>query len=212
MRVGVRRLAEFTRLRIDVPVPLCRAGDPVRPVEPGVEPLRRVRRADLVEEHVGEFVLECLRVLRCREVAVALAPVAPATDQATDHLPDAPLRAEHGVAVLVEDRLAVLIVLRYSCFAEILRDDDVSRDLRPVFRYLGIGHLEDNGAVGVGDARRTPRPADGRVRILAGPRVEAWNPQASPLLTDVRPFLLHARPHNPFLGCEASSLAAHRMR
>ncbi|GBD16880.1 hypothetical protein HRbin26_01790 [bacterium HR26] len=128
-RVGVGGLLQLSGVGVDVGMTLGGPGDAIGPVQPGVEPLGRVGRGHLVEEHVGELVLERLGILGCSEVAVALAPVAPAAHQPPDDLAHAALGAEHRLPVLVEDRLALLVVLRDAGLAEVLRDDDIGRDL-----------------------------------------------------------------------------------
>ena len=62
MLVGGFRLGQDAGERIDVIVTLRRAIDAVGPVQAGVEPLRRIRRAHLVGQHEAQFVEERLRV------------------------------------------------------------------------------------------------------------------------------------------------------
>ena len=62
MLVGGLRLGQLAGLEVDVEVALARAVDAVGPVQAGVEPLRRVRRAHLRGEHVAVLVEERLGV------------------------------------------------------------------------------------------------------------------------------------------------------
>ena len=79
--------------RVHVPEALGRAGQPVGVVEPGVEPLRAVGGGHLVDQHVGQLVLEGTGVGLGGEVAVALAPPAPGGGEAADDLAGGALRA-----------------------------------------------------------------------------------------------------------------------
>ena len=65
MLVGRLRLGQLAGLEVDVVVALARAVDAVGPVQAGVEPLRRVRRAHLVRQHEAQFVEEGAGVV-CR--------------------------------------------------------------------------------------------------------------------------------------------------
>ena len=74
---------------VDVVVPLPRAVDAVGPVQPGVEPLRRVRRAHLRREHVAHLVVVGAGVGLGGEVAALPAPVGPGAGQPVEDLPGA---------------------------------------------------------------------------------------------------------------------------
>ena len=82
-----------------------------------------------MDEHVGELVLEGLGVVGRCEVAVVLAPGAPGGGEAADGLAGGALRSELGVAVVVEDGVALVVDLGDAGFAEVLGDDDVGGDL-----------------------------------------------------------------------------------
>src|SRR5438876_351704 len=110
-------------------MPLRRAGDPIGPAESGVEPLWRVRRNHLLHQHVGGLIVECLRILVTVEVIVISSPTHPASCQTVSNLLHAPFRAEQLNAVLVEDRLAIIIELWNACLAEIFLCDDIGSDL-----------------------------------------------------------------------------------
>ena len=92
--VGLRALVagrgrlHLARALVEVVVTLRRAVDPVGPVQAGVEPLRRVRRADLGRQHVAELVVERAGVLLGGEEAVLPAPVGPAAGEALEDLRD----------------------------------------------------------------------------------------------------------------------------
>ena len=87
--VGAGRLHQLARLEVDVEVPLPRPVDAVGPVQPGVEPLRRVRRAHLRRQHVAHLVVVGARVGLGREVAALPAPVGPGAGQPVEDLPRA---------------------------------------------------------------------------------------------------------------------------
>ena len=69
-----------------------------------------------------------------------------------DHLAGGALRAEHRVAGVVQDRVAVGVGLRHAGLAEVLGDHDVGRELRPTGRDFRVHHFEHDRAIGVGDA------------------------------------------------------------
>jgi hypothetical protein len=126
--------------------------------ETGVEPLRRVRRCHLVDEHVLQLVFEGLGILGGGEIAVRFAPESPRIGEAADDLSSRTLGAEHGHAVIGGERFAISVNLWHACFAEVLTNHDVGSDLRPTHRNFGVLHLEDDRSIGIGDARGARRP------------------------------------------------------
>ena len=86
MLVGRLRLRQLAGLPVDVIVALAGAIDAIGPMQPGVEPLRRVRRDHLLGEHVAQLVEEGLRVFFRREIAALPAPIGPAAGEAIEHL------------------------------------------------------------------------------------------------------------------------------
>src|SRR5207247_10592436 len=106
-----------------------------------VEPDRAVEGGLLVEEEMGQLVGERRPIARRGEVALRLAPLADGAHHAADQLPHAALalgRAERA--------------------AEVLRDDDGGRELRPGPRHLDVALLEDRLAALAGPARRADPP------------------------------------------------------
>src|SRR5215471_16879836 len=91
----------------------------IRPVEPGVEPLRRVGSPDLRRQHVAELVVERLRVRGGVEVTVALAPVTPGAGQPVEHLPGILLAPRDRPAVAIERWVAVGADLRHAGLSEV---------------------------------------------------------------------------------------------
>src|SRR5207237_7539949 len=110
-RVGILGFAHFAVARINVIVALRGSGDAVGEIQAGVEPLRRVGSAHLVQEHVGHLVVEGLGVFGGVEVAVLFAPVAPAAGEAMNDLLCAALGAGDDVALGVADGLAGFVAL-----------------------------------------------------------------------------------------------------
>ena len=153
--------------RVHVPEALGGAGEPVGVVQAGVEPLWAVGGGHLVDEHVAQFVLEGAGVGFGGEVAVALGPPAPGGGEAAHHLAGGALRAQHGLAVVAQDHPAVGVALGDSRLAEVLGDHDVGGHLGPRGGDLGVLHLEDHRAVGIGDARVAPAPLHRVQGILA---------------------------------------------
>ena len=134
--VGRGGLHHLAGAGIHVAVALGRAADAVGVVQAGVEPLGRVGCAHLVGQHVGQLVVERLGVLGGLEVAVCLAPVAPAARHAVEDLPRVLLPA-----VLLVDTLP----------AEILLRQDVDGHLGPSLRHQHVLGLDDHGTVELGD-------------------------------------------------------------
>ncbi len=163
MGVGVLRLLDLARLRVPGPVADRLALDPVGLGEAAVEPGRRVERAELVDEHEHELVLERLRVLGRREVAAE--PIARLADRGRDPAADLARGALGTEAAVGLGNLGL---------PEVLRDDDVRRELRPADRHLGVVHLEDDRAIGVRDHGPPRLVASGVERIgPVEPRREA---------------------------------------
>ena len=147
LRSGVRVLGPggHAGRAIDRVVP-ARALDLVLVPEAAVEPHRAVECADLVDQHVGQFGLEALRVGGRGEVAAEGLPgVAQRVGDAADELADRLLGAALG---------------RNPGLAEVLADRDVGGQLRPLGGNFRVVHLEDHFAVGAGDLGRPPGPAD----------------------------------------------------
>ena len=176
--IGIGCKGEFAGFVIGDPVSLGRSLDAVGPGEPGVEPLGAVGGRHLVDQHVGEFVIEGLGVLAGGEVAVLEAPVAPTAGETVHDLANGTFRSRLDLAFLVANELAFQVIgavglagsLRNACLAEVLAHHDVRGQLTPVSGDFGIVHLEDERAIGVGDARASARPF-GRIKdVLARPR------------------------------------------
>ena len=145
-RRALRALVGVLRLRdgvgADVPRPVAaRAGDAVLGPQAQVEPDRRVEGAVLVDEQVRELGLERVGVRLRGEVAAEV--VGRATDGVREAMHD-----------LADAGLALVLVAVEAGLAEVLRDEDVGRELAPGGRDLGPFHLEDDAAVRVGDGAR----------------------------------------------------------
>ena len=152
MGIGIIGEFRFAGGGVIDPVPLGRAGNAVCPVEAGIEPLGAVGGGNLMQEHVGQLVVEGLGVLGGIEVVVGLAPVLPAPGKAMDDLADGGFRSGDGVASRVEPRRAVRRALGDAGSSEILAHHDVGGELGPLGGNLHIVHLEHDGPVGVGDS------------------------------------------------------------
>ncbi len=183
--VGRFRFGQLAGERIDVVVALARAVDAVGPVQAGVEPLRRIRRAHLRSQHVAQLVEEGLRILFGIEIAALPAPIGPGAGEAIEHLLGggladiAFLLGQRGERILVGDRApqergnGILFDLlqagRDTGLAEIFLRKDVGSNLRPEFGHLDIVGLEHHRAVRIadlagGEAKRDVRI--GRLSIL----------------------------------------------
>ncbi len=172
MLVGAGGLGEFAGLEIDVVMPLPRTIDAVGPVQPGVEPLRRIRRAHLACQHEAHLVVIGLRIGLRGEVAALPAPVGPGPRQPVEDLPRRGLAdgalglRQLGELRLVRDRApqerrhALLAHLlerrRHAGLAEVLLRQNVGGDLTPRLGHLDVLQREHHRPVRVADLRRCP--------------------------------------------------------
>ncbi len=193
-------MVELAGLEVDVVVALARAVDAIGPVQAGVEPLRRVRRAHLHRQHVAVLVEEGLSVVLAVEIAALPAPVGPGAGQTIEHLlgrnlaDDALLLGQFGERRLVGDRapqpgrnglfLDLLQARGHAGLAEILLRQHVGRHLRPELRNLDVLGLEHHRAVRIADLARGQAERDVRVGRLAVLGVAPFDPHVSscPLL------------------------------
>src|SRR3981189_1178031 len=150
--VGGLRLHELAGLEVDVEMPLARPVDAVRPVQPGIEPLRRVGRRHLHREHVDELVEEGVGILFRIEIAAPPAPIGPGAGEPLEHLlrrmlaDAALLLRKGGQSLLIGGRapqpgrnglfLDLLQPGRDPGLAEIYLRQHVGGNLRPGVRHL----------------------------------------------------------------------------
>ncbi len=167
MLVGRFRFGELAGLPVDVIVALAGAVDAIGPVQPGVEPLRRVRRHHLLRQHVAQLVEEGAGVVFGGEIAALPAPIGPAAGEAIEHLLGRELADIALVLGQVGQRLGVghrapqpgrhglfldLLQPRGDAgFTEILLRQHVGGDLRPEFRHFDVFQAKNHRAVGVAD-------------------------------------------------------------
>src|ERR1700761_3553837 len=84
IRVACER--QLTALWVDKMVALRRARNPVRPMQTRVEPLRRIRGADLTRQHPAHLVVIRARIALGIKIAVLVAPVRPRAGQPVEDL------------------------------------------------------------------------------------------------------------------------------
>ncbi len=158
--IGRGRRMGLAVAMVDEPMALARTVNAVGPVQAGVEPLRRVRCADLRREHVAMLVIEGAGVLFAVEVATLPAPVGPGAGHAVEHLTRAALAAEAlglghcGEGCFVGRRTPQPFgrvgigdadhARGHTGATEILLGEDVGRDLRPRSRHVDVLQLEDD--------------------------------------------------------------------
>ena len=195
MLVGRFRFGQLAGEGVDVIVALARAVDAVGPVQAGVEPLRRIRRAHLRRQHVAQLIEEGLRILFGIEVAAFPAPVGPGAGETIENLfrgllaDVAVLLGKRRKRVRVGDRapqergdgifLDLLQAGGDAGLAEIFLRQNVGRDLRPEFRNLDIVELEDHRAVRVADLAGGKPELDARVGRLSVLGIAALNSHVS---------------------------------
>ena len=146
---GARRRSskhQLGGLGIDERVALRGAGDAVRPVQAGVEPLRRIGRADLAGQHRAHLFVVDLGVVLGIEIPVLVAPVRPRPGEPMEDLAGIGLGAEgravHGLGTPQPRRnirfFNALEGAGDARFAEVLLGDDIGRDLTPCRRNLDV--------------------------------------------------------------------------
>ncbi len=162
---------------------LARTVDAVRPMQAGVEPLRRVRRRHLHGEHVDELVAEGVRVTLRIEIAALPSPVGPGAGESLEHLLGGMLADQAFLLRQRRKRLGVggrapepggdglLLDLFQPCrnagLAEIFLRQHVGSDLRPGNRHLDVVGTEHHRSVRVANLTDGQPELDARVGGLS---------------------------------------------
>ena len=173
----VRRMRDAVAM-IDEPMALARTVNAVSPVQPGVEPLRRVGRADLCRQHPAMLVVEGASVVLAVEIPALPTPIGPGARHAMEHFARTLLATislvggQGGEGSVVGHRapqpLRHVVVGNAhepacnSSAPKVLLRQHVGGDRRPGRRNFDAKLLEDDGAVGganfgVGSAKRHSR-------------------------------------------------------
>ena len=176
---------------VDEPVTLARTIDAIGPMQAGIEPLRRVGRAELRRQHEAEFVIEGAGVLLGVEIAALPAPVGPGSGHAMEKLPGTGLAA---VALVGGQRCERTLVrggppqpLRHVALGD---RDEVAGDAgapevflrkyigghrRPLRRDIDVALAEDDRAVGIADfgiSSTKRHPFEWRISCLRIPTLQ----------------------------------------
>src|SRR5438270_1288872 len=194
--VGAVGSAQLAGLVVDEIVALRRAVDAVGPMKAGVEPLRRVWRADLPGEHQADLVVKRRGVVLCVEIAALPAPIGPGPGHAVEDLAGASFTAVTGALGQRRDsrliggappqpgRKALLRNRRqtrgHTGLAEVFLREDVGSDLAPFGRHLESLGLEDDRPVGVPDLAGGGAERHGLIRIPTGRGKMARDVHSSP--------------------------------
>ena len=198
MFVGRLRFGELASGKVDVEVPLARPVDAVSPIEPSIEPLRRVRRCHLLREHVDKLVEEGVRVRLRIEIAALPTPVGPGAGEPLEDL----FRGMFADAALLFRKLrqsrfvgsrapqprgnGLLLDLLQPrgdpCLAEVFLGQHVGGDLRPEAWHFDVVGVEHHRAVRIANLAFRQPERDVRVRGLSFLRVSPLNPHRSPLI------------------------------
>ena len=171
------------RERVDIEVPLAWAVDAIGPVQPGVEPLRAVRRGHLRGQHEAHLVEIGAGVFLCGEILALPAPVAPCPGQAVEHLFGG--RFADVARVFGQGRPAPSVsaterhrnsgtpssATRFSragtpALRKVFLRDHVAGDLAPAFGHFDGLVAEHDRAIGVADFGHRGRELQRRVGVL----------------------------------------------
>ena len=198
MLIGRFRLGQAARLEVDVEMALARPVDAIGPMQPGVEPLRGIRRGHLPGEHEAHLVEEGARILLGREIAALPPPIGPGASEPVEDLLAGTLRAEaltlgEGLErVFIGNRppepggnvilLDALERPRHTGAAEIFLRQHIASDLAPRVWNLDGVHVEDDRAVRIADFARRFAERNVRVRRLSGLREATFHPHDMPHL------------------------------
>ena len=209
MLIGRGRLGQHAGTEIDVVVTLRRAVDAVGPVQPGIEPLRRVGGAHLARHHEAHLVEVGAGILLGVEITALPAPVGPGPGQPVEHLLGAGLadagcfRPRRRIG-LVAPQPGWHVGLRHRAqlrrhagLAEIFLGQHVAGDLRPFRRHLDVALLEDQRAIRLLDLADRPTELDRRIRRLANLGESTADAHLRPPARSLRgrlPFSLASRP------------------
>src|SRR5579872_4435988 len=160
---------------------LRRPFDPVRPVQTGIEPLRRIRRADLTREHRAHLIVVGAGIVFRVEIAVLVGPIRPGAGETVEDLPRIVLMRE----LAFTRQLGQRHVVRYRApqplwdavlgnraqtrrdprLAEILLREDVNGDLTPVARDHAVLRFKNKRAVRIRDPGGPRHEPYARIRV-----------------------------------------------
>ena len=174
MLVGGFRLHQLAGLVVDIVVPLARPVDAVSPVQPGVEPLRGVRRGALGRQHVPHLVIIRAGIVFGGEVAAFPAPVGPGARKTIENLLGGRLTDGFGAGVRFrtpqEFRNPVFRnatqLRRHAGLAEVFLCNDVAGHLGPGLRHFHLIEPKDDLTVGIADFGYCRHEIDPGVGVL----------------------------------------------
>src|SRR5262249_9318 len=116
---------------------------------------RRIRCGHLMRKHVTELIMKGIGIFRGLEIAEFLPPGGPTTGEPFKHLPGVTLSSQLRLAVWSNDRIPLLISLRYSGFPKIFLGENIDRELRPRLGNVDVFQLKYGRSVGITNFRRT---------------------------------------------------------
>ncbi len=205
--IGARRLGQLAGAVVDIPMALRRPVDAIGPVQPGIEPLRRVRRPHLARQHQPDLIVKGGGVGFAVEIAALPAPIGPGPGHAVKDLAGIGLAAKPGVFGQCGERRFVGTAApqprwhavlgdgferrRDAGLAEIFLREDVGGDLAPLGRHLDALGLEHDRAVGIAD--------------LAGCGAKPYRRIWIPTRTRKAPLDLHSSPPTTVASMATSS-------
>src|SRR6185437_5197848 len=129
----------FFSFGVHIIVSLGFAGNTIRTVKPGIEPLRRIGRGMLPENHICKFIVKDFCVFIRIEIPIVLAPLHPAVCHAVCYFFNRSLTACFAIG------------FGHAGAPEIFLCKDIGSYLAPVLRYFHILHVKYLITIGVTD-------------------------------------------------------------
>ncbi len=167
MLVGRTGFHQFAGAVIHIMMALGRAVDAIGPMQPGIEPLRRIRRADLGRQHVAHFVEIGAGIIFRIEITALPAPIGPGAGQTVKNLAGSAFLAETlGLGQFGQRRLVRLLAPqpgrhirllhrlqrgRHPGAAEIFLRQHIGGHLRPAGGHFQFVEPEHHRAIRIAD-------------------------------------------------------------
>ena len=167
-------LASFACFRIGVIVALRTALNAVCPMDPRIEPLRRIRSGDLGSQHVTKLFIKRAGIPLACKITGLETPIGPTPRHAVEQLPGRTLRSITFLFRQGKQRLHIRLpplqpyrnpifrhrarLCRHPRLTKVFLSQDIQGHLRPAFRNLDRWSLKDNRSIWIHNPGSAPLP------------------------------------------------------